>query len=251
MKVSISSQVSHKKNLVVYLAFKAIHFQVGRHNFDMSLTMTTVIKWKQNFVEGLQFGHTQSFLCCAPFDSIGTMHSNRYYSLAISIQAGSVTNDSVTVAIAITIIFAFINILTSFGTTTNVSQYKYHQEESRSELCCTKLLGLKRSCFTVLSSSKRKEVNGDSNPLLRQVKDAYDDFVTGAQYHDTSSDGVQDFYSKTDFMDWKSDEALIEVITSNFIPKICQKAGYLEDKLVKLYDTYKELAEVLDNDEST
>eukprot|EP00957_Ditylum_brightwellii_P152676 11621867-Ditylum_brightwellii.AAC.1 len=52
-------------------------------------------------------------------------------------------------------------------------------------------------------------------------------------------------------MDLKPVEAFIEGITSNFIPKMYQKAVYLKDRLVMLYDTYIELAEVLKNNVST
>eukprot|EP00957_Ditylum_brightwellii_P002558 196445-Ditylum_brightwellii.AAC.1 len=149
------------------------------------------------------------------------------------------------------IVFVLCNVPTSSGKTTNVFQHKNHQEEFRTECCHAKLIGLKRPFFKVLISSKRKEIDDDSNLLLRQVKAAYDNFVTCAKYHNTSSDGVQALYNKTNFMDLNLVETFIKGITSNFILEMYQKAVYLSNRLVMLYDTYVEFAEILKNDEST
>eukprot|EP00957_Ditylum_brightwellii_P022211 1676037-Ditylum_brightwellii.AAC.1 len=134
---------------------------------------------------------------------------------------------------------------------TNLSHDMNCQEEFRIEFCYTKLIGLKRAVFKVLSSSKRKDIGDDSDPLLKQVKATSEKIVTGAKYHDTSSNGVQDIHNKTDFMDLKSVESFMEETTPNFIPKMYQKVAYLKDKLIKIYATCVELAEVLENDEST
>uniref|UniRef100_A0A7S2ET43 Uncharacterized protein n=1 Tax=Ditylum brightwellii TaxID=49249 RepID=A0A7S2ET43_9STRA len=198
---------------------------------------------------------TDSFFSDFPVEAqsfaSGLELSSIFGAISLSATQGSVTGGSVVVSVAIAITFAILNIPTSFGTMTNVSRYVNRQEEFRAEFSRTKMLGLERTLFKVLSSSKRKEIDDASNPLLKQVRVAYEDFVTGATYYDTSSDEIQESYGNTNFMDLKSVEAFMEEITSNFIAKLYQKEAYLKDKLVSLYAACIELAEVLENDERT
>jgi len=198
---------------------------------------------------------TDSFFSDFPVEAqsfaSGLELSSIFGAISLSATQGSVTGGSVVVSVAIAITFAILNIPTSFGTMTNVSRYVNRQEEFRADFSRTKLLGMERTLFKVLSSSKRKEIDDASNPLLKRVRVAYEAVVSGAKYYDTSSDEVQASYNKTDFMDLKSLEAFMEEITSNFIAKLYQKEAYLKDKLVSLYAACIELAEVLENDERT
>eukprot|EP00957_Ditylum_brightwellii_P156239 11891725-Ditylum_brightwellii.AAC.1 len=133
----------------------------------------------------------------APSFASGLELFSFFGAISLSDTQGSVTGCSVVVSVAIAITFAILNILTSFGTMTNVSRYMNCQEEFRADFSRKKLLGMERTLFKVLSSPKRKEIDDAFNPLLKQVS-----------------------YNKTDLMDLKSLEAFMEEITSNFIAKM-------------------------------
>eukprot|EP00957_Ditylum_brightwellii_P018616 1398487-Ditylum_brightwellii.AAC.1 len=71
-------------------------------------------------------------------------------------------------------------------------------EEFRTELYHMKLFELERTIFKILNSSKRKDIDDGTNPMLKQVKTDYDDFVTGNKCYDIPADGIQVYFQQQD-----------------------------------------------------
>ena len=138
---------------------------------------------------------------------------------------------------------AFTNIFVAFGTMTNVSRYRNRNEEFRTEFMKKKLPRFEFSLFRLLSPSVRNQTN--SNPFVKKLQTAFEDFKDSAKYYDVSFEEIEDLYKGMDVRSAESVEGFMEQIITYFIPDVYQNQVYLKDSLLEVYKVAAELVELL------
>jgi len=141
-----------------------------------------------------------------------------------------------------------LNILLSFGTMANVSQYKIRNEEARTLFYDEKFLGVKKAAFCLMGRAERQGVPERLNPFLECIDTSVQEFVNATRYYDVESPkSFLEVYNE--FKQNRNDPTALNefqrLLTTYFIPEVYHVNSYIQERLVEVHRNCDEMQRML------
>lgn len=150
------------------------------------------------------------------------------------------------IANTLSAVVSFVNIISSFGTMTNVARYKIRNEEARIIFFNEKLLNTKKAIFSLLDPQTRSSIPTQQNPFVSEIETRIQHFQESVRYYDykESSTKTLRYAAKRlqdRFDDPKEIRKLQFLISSTLIPDTFHVNSYLQEELVELFRCLEEM----------
>jgi len=187
-------------------------------------------------------------------DSLAVEAQNFVNSLALSavFSATSVAfvlrDDSANIAEICGMIISVLNIILSFGNTTNSRRYKIRNEEARIIFFDKYFFGLKKAIFSSMDKGDRDNISEDDNPFLEDLKKKKEQFVEDVAYYglEDPNEFIYDYRKLTDKIDQPAAFKQFEkLLVTYYIPDVYHINSDAQESLVELYKVCGEIQSLL------
>lgn len=137
------------------------------------------------------------------------------------------------------------NILVSFGSMTNVSRYKNRNEEMRRKISEEKMERVKRSVFSLMTSSQRERIPIEDNPFAQGLETVVRKFLEDCVYYNHEEAEINEFkqyyngYKASRQTETQTFEFMHKIV-GVYIPSVFYINSYLQEDLVNIYKSLHE-----------
>jgi hypothetical protein len=141
-----------------------------------------------------------------------------------------------------------LNIVTSFGTMTNVSRYKIRNEFARIAFFEEKFLNVRKNVFSLMDFDSREMINISSNPFAVDLQQRMNKFISDLEYFNLDDPvELKSAYSalRSKINDPNAIADFRDRITSYFLPKLYHVNSFVQEALVDIVRVLEDMHHLL------